>query len=102
MNSRERAGDPPSRAHDFNDRPEAEEETLNLLSRTGSAIVTLPACAVMDRLRAAHYIGVSMSKLAQLTTSHQIPSLLIGRRRLYRSGDLDAWLADRVSINARG
>ncbi len=55
----------------------------------------LPA-AVLDRFGTAAYLGLGLSTLAELTAAGAIPSLKIGRRRLYRVEDLDRWLAARV------
>ena len=55
----------------------------------------LPA-AVLDRRGTAAYLGLGLSTLAELTAAGAIPSLRIGRRRLYRIADLDTWLAARV------
>jgi excisionase family DNA binding protein len=52
--------------------------------------------AVLDRLQAADYLRISINHLGNLTSARQIPSLTIGRRRLYRRVDLDQWIADRV------
>jgi excisionase family DNA binding protein len=54
------------------------------------------AHAVLDRARAAAYIGVGTTTLAELTATRGVPSLRIGKRRLYRIVDLDAWLAAKV------
>jgi excisionase family DNA binding protein len=52
--------------------------------------------AVLDRLQAADYLRISVNHLGNLTSAGQLPSLTIGRRRLYRRVDLDQWLAERV------
>lgn len=43
-------------------------------------------------------LGVSVRTLATLTTTGAIPSLLIGRRRLYRVEALRAFLAAREGV----
>ena len=55
----------------------------------------LPA-AVTNRHGAAHYLGLGLSTLAELTAAGTVASITVGRRRLYRVSDLDAWLAGRV------
>jgi excisionase family DNA binding protein len=52
--------------------------------------------AVLDRLGTASYLGIGLSLLAELTAQNRIPSLTIGRRRLYRRVDLEAWLGEQV------
>jgi excisionase family DNA binding protein len=52
--------------------------------------------AVLDRHDTACYLGIGLSLLAELTAQNRIPSLTIGRRRLYRLVDLDAWLEEQV------
>jgi excisionase family DNA binding protein len=52
---------------------------------------------VVDRHGARHHVGgIGLSKLAELTATKEIPSFRIGRRRLYRVADLDAWLEAKV------
>lgn len=53
--------------------------------------------AVMDRAGAARFLGIGLSTLAELTATGDVPSLKVGRRRLYRVADLDSWLAGRVT-----
>jgi len=53
--------------------------------------------AVLDRFTAAPYLGLGLSTLAELTATGEVPSLKVGRRRLYRLVDLDAWLAAKVT-----
>jgi excisionase family DNA binding protein len=50
----------------------------------------------LDRFGAAEYLGFGLTTLAELTAAGAIPSLRVGRRRLYRVADLDAWLAALV------
>jgi excisionase family DNA binding protein len=52
--------------------------------------------AVLDRPGAANYLGLGLTTLAELTGTGAVPSFRVGRRRLYRLADLDAWLAARV------
>lgn len=52
--------------------------------------------ALLDRLQAARFLCISVNHLGNLTSAGEIPSLTIGRRRLYRRLDLDAWVAERV------
>jgi excisionase family DNA binding protein len=56
--------------------------------------------AVLDRPEAAEYLRVGLSYLAELTASGEVPSLKLGRRRLYRRADLDRWLAMKVEGGA--
>jgi excisionase family DNA binding protein len=65
-----------------------------MLSQTVSHIVP----AVLDRREAAHYLGLGASTLAELTASRELPSLKIGKRRLYRRADLDEWLASKIDV----
>lgn len=51
----------------------------------------------MDRAGAARFLGIGLSTLAELTATGDVPSLKVGRRRLYRVADLDSWLAGRVT-----
>lgn len=48
--------------------------------------------AVLDRAGACAYVGIKPTKLYELTVTGTIPSLTIGRRRLYRREALDQWL----------
>jgi excisionase family DNA binding protein len=52
--------------------------------------------AVLDRHGAANYLSLGLTTLAELTATGSVPSLRVGRRRLYRVADLDAWLAEQV------
>jgi excisionase family DNA binding protein len=54
------------------------------------------APALLDRLQAAKYLCISVNHLGNLTGAGEMTSLTIGRRRLYRRVDLDAWVAERV------
>lgn len=49
--------------------------------------------AVLDRAQVCAYLAIGPTKLAELTACGKVPSLVIGRRRLYRRAALDAWLA---------
>jgi excisionase family DNA binding protein len=71
-------------------------------TRKTTAATAMPAItpAVLDRFQTARYLGIGLSYLAVLTTSSQIPSLKIGRRRLFRISDLDHWLTDQVQGRA--
>lgn len=42
---------------------------------------------------AAESLGVSVRSLSTLVTINALPSLRIGRRRLFRPAELEAWLA---------
>jgi len=44
---------------------------------------------------AARMLGVSDRHLATLARAGEVPSVMIGGRRLFRLATLDAWLADR-------
>jgi excisionase family DNA binding protein len=52
----------------------------------------MPAPPVLNRPDAARYLGIGLALLAELTARADVPSLKIGRRRLYRITDLDAFL----------
>jgi excisionase family DNA binding protein len=56
--------------------------------------------AVLDRHETARYLGLGLSIVAELTATRELPSLKVGRRRLYRRGDLDSWLANKVQGGA--
>lgn len=48
--------------------------------------------AVLDRAQTCAYLTIGPTKLAELTACGRIPSITIGRRRLYRRAALDSWL----------
>jgi excisionase family DNA binding protein len=50
----------------------------------------------LGRIEAARYIRCSLGWLAEKTASGEISSLKVGRKRLYRKTDLDAWLGRHV------
>jgi excisionase family DNA binding protein len=58
--------------------------------------------AVLDRPGAAEYLSIGLAYLAELTASGEIPSLKLGRRRLYRREDLDRYLAGLVEAARKG
>lgn len=47
---------------------------------------------MLDRQKAAFFLGIGTRLLDQLTGCEAIPSIKIGRRRLYREDHLIAWL----------
>lgn len=53
--------------------------------------------AIIGRLGAAPYIGLSRATLDELTRQGIIPSFKVGRRRLYRVVDLDEWIAAQIA-----
>jgi excisionase family DNA binding protein len=53
-------------------------------------------CVVFDRHDTARYLRLGLSTVAELTARRELTSLKVGRRRLYRKADLDAWLAGKV------
>lgn len=59
---------------------------------------TAPEPLAVGTREAAAMLGVSVRTLATLTTTGAIPSLLIGRRRLYRVEALRAFLAAREGV----
>jgi excisionase family DNA binding protein len=61
-------------------------------SAVNDAVQTVIQPAVLNRPAAANYIGVKPAFLAELTATGEVPSLKIGRRRLYRIRALDAYL----------
>lgn len=52
---------------------------------------------VLDRLEASALLRCSRTKLDGLVRDGLVPSFMIGKRRLFRRADLDAWLAGRSS-----
>jgi excisionase family DNA binding protein len=52
--------------------------------------------ALLSAEETARYLNVSARTLASLTSEGIVPSLTIGRRRLYPLDRLDAWVAARV------
>jgi predicted DNA-binding transcriptional regulator AlpA len=57
-----------------------------------------PTARTVDREQAAQAIGVSVRTLDALDADGTGPKpLRIGRRRLYRVSDLEAWLEQRVN-----
>lgn len=54
--------------------------------------------ALLDRRATGLYLGgIGMSRLAEMTATGDIPSLLIGHRRFYRVSDLNQWLEAKVT-----
>ena len=51
----------------------------------------------LGRIEAAQYIRCSLGWLAEKTASGEIPSLKVGRKRLYRKADLDIWLGRHLT-----
>ncbi len=54
-----------------------------------------PAALLWKSLQAARSLGISERKLAELTSSGEIPCVRIGRSVRYRPEDLEAWLTAR-------
>jgi excisionase family DNA binding protein len=52
--------------------------------------------ALLSAEHTARYLGVSARTLATMTAEGIVPSLTIGRRRLYCRASLDLWIAERV------
>ena len=52
--------------------------------------------ALLSAAETAEYLSLSPRTLASLTSQGVIPSLTIGRRRLYCRASLDLWIAERV------
>jgi excisionase family DNA binding protein len=48
--------------------------------------------ALLGAADAARYMGVGRTKLYELAGSGDLPSIVIGRRRLWRRSDLDAFV----------
>lgn len=62
-----------------------------------SAVPDVPyECVVFDRHETARYLRLGLSTVAELTARRELRSLKVGRRRLYRKADLDAWLDGKV------
>jgi excisionase family DNA binding protein len=62
-----------------------------------SAMPEVPyECVVFDRHDTARYLRLGLSTVAELTARRELRSIKVGRRRLYRKADLDAWLAGKV------
>jgi excisionase family DNA binding protein len=53
--------------------------------------------AVVDRHGAAHRLGIGLTRLAELTATGELPSIKLGRSRLYRVVTLDTWAAAHES-----
>jgi excisionase family DNA binding protein len=62
-----------------------------VVSASGGAL-SLPA--------AARHLGISKRGLERLVAAGAIRSILIGRRRLFRLADLDAFLAEKARAGA--
>ena len=50
---------------------------------------------------AARLLGVSTSWLHQRAKAGEVPSALIGGRRVFRVASLDAWLQERERVDGR-
>jgi excisionase family DNA binding protein len=48
---------------------------------------------VLSRHEAADYLHISISALGNLLAAGQVPSIKIGRRRVFLRSSLDAWMA---------
>ncbi len=58
-----------------------------------------PKLAV-DAREAARMLSISPRHLGALVAAGDVPSLKLGRRRLFRVADLDRWLAQRSGTDA--
>lgn len=54
------------------------------------------ASPLLNRQAAAKYLAIGLSTLAEMTAQRLVPSVKIGRRRLYRRQDLDEWIDAQV------
>ncbi|MCP3906013.1 MAG: helix-turn-helix domain-containing protein [Planctomycetes bacterium] len=62
----------------------------------GHCAPTRPSQLAIGATEAARLLSISPRHLAALTAAGAVPSLKLGRRRLYRVADLDQWLAERA------
>jgi excisionase family DNA binding protein len=53
--------------------------------------------ALLSAVDTARYLAISQRTLATLTASGEVPSLTIGRRRVYPRVALDQWIAERIT-----
>lgn len=52
---------------------------------------------ILTRREVARVLRVGLSTVDALTGSGELPSLLIGRRRLYRASDVEQFVAKKAS-----
>jgi excisionase family DNA binding protein len=52
--------------------------------------------AAIDRSGAAKYLGCGTTKIAEMVGADELRSFRIGRRRLFRITDLDAFIESQV------
>lgn len=49
----------------------------------------------LDGAAAAEYLGLSLSKVRRMTALEELPHAKVGRRCIYDTKDLDAWIEER-------
>jgi excisionase family DNA binding protein len=60
-----------------------------------------PAPLVVSAREAARMLSISTRTLSELTSTGEMPSLKIARRRLYRVADIEAFIEARVEGGGR-
>lgn len=59
---------------------------------------TLQTRLTIDAKQAANYIGISYWSLLEMCKRGEIPYILVGNRKLFRTESLTSWLASRETV----
>jgi excisionase family DNA binding protein len=82
-------------------RRAVREELPRVLAELGRPIQAGPAGALLRVPEAAQRLGLAKSTVYKLAERCELPSVLLGRRRLFRPADLDAYAEERRSSPER-
>ena len=67
-------------------------------NKSALSINDQPPVAIISRMEAAKFLGVSPRTFDRIQKEKAIPWVLVGRRRKYLLRDLDAYLMDQRSV----